>query len=64
MSDTKLTTITATELQQKHGQLLKRVYQNSERLMVKRGGYDIAVILSVQDYGNLVEAAQSGRKKK
>ena len=43
-------TIKATDVHRRFGQLLKRVYNSDEHLIVEREGYPVAVIMSYQEY--------------
>jgi prevent-host-death family protein len=56
----KPTVITATELQQKSGQILRRIFQDREHFIIERGGYPIAVVIPVQDYSQSI----SGREER
>jgi len=43
-------TVAASEGHRKFGQLLKRVYNSDEHLVVERDGFPVAVLLSYQEY--------------
>ena len=58
----KPTVITATELQNKSGQILRRAHQEGEQFIVERSGYKVAVILSIQDYDALKMMGTSRQK--
>lgn len=58
----KPTVITATELQQKSGQILRRAHQEGEQFIVERSGYAVVVILSVQDYEALKNVGATHQK--
>lgn len=46
-------TVAASEGHRKFGQLLKRVYNSDEHLVVERDGFPVAVLLSYQEYMEL-----------
>ena len=46
-----ISVVTATEAKNRFGDILKRVYQHDEHLVVERDGIPVAVIVPVQDYG-------------
>ena len=46
--------INASEGHRAFGQLLKRVYNTNEHLIVERDGFPVAVILSYQEYKTLM----------
>ena|SRR3972149_3677058 len=48
--------IKASELQRKSGQVLKRAAKEGVHLVVERDGYPVAVLLSFQDYEELMRA--------
>jgi prevent-host-death family protein len=50
MHTSKPVTITATELQQKSGQILKRVFAEQAHIIVERDGYPVAAIIPVTEY--------------
>lgn len=45
--------VTATEAKNRFGDILKRVYQRDEHLVVERDGIPVAVIVPIQDYGTM-----------
>lgn len=47
-------TITASDLQRASGSVLKRVAVGGEHLVIERGGYPVAVLLSYQEYESLM----------
>src|SRR4051812_39956696 len=51
-------TITATEARVHFGELLRRVVQRGETVVVERGGQPQAVVLSLAEYQRLVAAGQ------
>lgn len=50
--------VTATEARIRFGELLRRVAENRESVIVERGGKPQAVVLSVSEYERLVEGQQ------
>jgi len=48
-----ISVVTATEAKNRFGDILKRVYQRDEHLVVERDGIPVAVIVPVQDYGTM-----------
>ena len=54
MSD-KPTTITATELQQQSGSIIRRAF-GGEHIVVERSGYPMVVVISVDDYEQLTQS--------
>ncbi len=55
--------IKASELQRKSGKVLKRAAQEGVHLVVERGGYPVAVLLSYQEYEQLMrERAKAALK--
>jgi len=46
----KQVAVAASEGHRKFGQLLKRVYNSDEHLVVERDGFPVAVLLSYQEY--------------
>jgi prevent-host-death family protein len=42
--------VTATEAKNRFGDMLKRVYQRDEHLIVERDGIPVAVLVPIQDY--------------
>ena len=56
-------TIKASELQRSSGQVLKRVANDREHLIVESGGYKVAVMVPYPDYEQLVRE-QAARKMK
>ena len=54
--------VTATEARIRFGELLRRVAENRESVIVERGGKPQAVVLSVSEYERLVEG-QQGRNE-
>lgn len=50
--------VTATEARIRFGELLRRVAENRESVIVERGGKPRAVVLSVSEYERLVEGQQ------
>ncbi len=51
---TRQATITASDLQRASGSVLKRVAVGGEHLVIERGGYPVAVLLSYQEYESLM----------
>lgn len=51
---TKPTTITSTELQQRYGACMRRVYKDKEHLLVERDGLPVMVLIPVSDYETLI----------
>ena len=49
----KQVAVTASEGHRKFGQLLKRVYNSGEHLVVERDGFPVAVMLSYPEYQSL-----------
>jgi prevent-host-death family protein len=47
--------VTATEARIRFGELIRRVAENSESVVVERGGKPQAVVLSVPEYERLLE---------
>ena len=45
--------ITASTLQRQVGAVLRRVAIEKQRLIIKRDGFPIAVIMPIEDYGRL-----------
>jgi prevent-host-death family protein len=43
-------TITATEVKNRFGQVVRRVYKNGETLIVERGGLPVLVMMPLQEY--------------
>ncbi len=52
---TKKATIKATELQRASGKILKRAAIGGEHLVVERDGYPVAVMMSYQEYEQLMQ---------
>jgi prevent-host-death family protein len=52
-------TIQATEGHRSFGQLLKRVYNSDEHLIVERDGFPVAVLMSFQEYQKLSRQQQA-----
>jgi len=50
----KQATIKASDLQRSSGKVLKRVAVGKEHLVVERGGYPVAVMMSYQEYEELM----------
>lgn len=42
--------ISATELNRRSGEVLRRVAVQREHIMIERDGYPLAVIISIEDY--------------
>lgn len=42
--------ISATELNRRSGEVLRRVALQHEHIMIERDGYPLAVIISIEDY--------------
>lgn len=61
MTTQPTTTITATELKHKSGELLRRVAEQRERFLIKRDGYSVAVLLSVEEYLSLATKEEESR---
>lgn len=57
MSQPSPTIITATELKQKSGEIMRRAVQTGEVFLVKRGGYPTVVIVAQADYAKLLGQA-------
>ena len=47
---TKITKITATDLQRKSGQLLRRTFKDGEYFIIERAGYPVAVLIPMETY--------------
>ncbi len=60
---TNQATIKASQLQRSSGQVLKRVANNREHLIVESGGYKVAVMVPYPDYEQLVRE-RAARKMK
>jgi prevent-host-death family protein len=43
-------TITATEVKNRFGEVIRRVYRNGETLIVERGGLPVLVMMPLQEY--------------
>jgi prevent-host-death family protein len=50
------TLISATDLNRRSGELLKRVTIHGEHFLIERNGYPLAVIISIADYNRYVRA--------
>lgn len=50
------TSISATDLNRRSGELLKRVVVHGEQFLIERNGYPLAVLISVADYNRYVRA--------
>jgi prevent-host-death family protein len=50
----KTAVVTASDLQRASGQVLKRVAVDKEHLVIERAGYPVAVILSYEEYEQLM----------
>ena len=50
----KQATITASDLQRQSGSVLRRVALDQEHLVIERSGYPVAVLLSYQEYEELM----------
>jgi prevent-host-death family protein len=50
----KQTVVKATEGHREFGKLLRRVYGSDEHLIVERDGFPVAVLLSYQEYQEMV----------
>jgi len=48
-------TITATEVKNRFGQVVRRVYKNGETLIVERGGLPVLVMMPLQEYQTIRE---------
>ena len=57
------TTIKASELQRSSGQVLKRVANDREHLIVESDGYKVAVVVPYPDYQQLVREQAARRMK-
>ena len=44
------TVITATQMQQKSGWILKQAFQQGQHFVVERGGYPVVAIIPIQEY--------------
>ena len=49
--------VTATEVKNRFGDIIKGAYLRDEHLIVKRGGIPVVAIISIQDYTKLVSSA-------
>jgi len=54
--------VTATEAKNNLGQLLRRVAENGEEIVIERQGRPRAVIISVEDYARYKAAAEQQRR--
>lgn len=54
-SPPKPTIITATEMQAKSGQVIRRAFQHGEHFVVERDGYPVIAILPITDFYRLVK---------
>ena len=50
---TRQSTVKATEMHRRFGQLLKQIYGSDEHLIIEREGYPVAVMMSYQEYEQL-----------
>jgi prevent-host-death family protein len=50
MKPSKVTTITATEMQHKSGEIIRRAYTDNEHFIVERSGYPMVVIVPLAYY--------------
>jgi prevent-host-death family protein len=49
--------VTATEVKNRFGEIIKGAYLRDEHLIVKRGGIPVVAIISIQDYTKLIAPA-------
>lgn len=54
----EISTIGTTELQRATSKVLKRVYVGKERLVVERGGFPVAVLVSYQEFEELMRLVE------
>jgi|GEM_PF-4471414 len=59
MSTPKTATISATHLQKLSGQIIRRVAQDGEHIIVERGQYPMMVIIPLKDYQQLMQTRHS-----
>jgi prevent-host-death family protein len=50
MSASKTTIVTATELKQNSGALIKQAAQEGTHFIIERNGYSVAVLIPFKDY--------------
>lgn len=50
MTAPHVSTITATEMQHKSGQIIKRAYKDKEQFIVERDGYPVVAIIPIDVY--------------
>jgi prevent-host-death family protein len=54
----KVALVDATEAKNRFGAVIKRAYEQEEHVIVRRGGLPVVAIIPVQDYEQLISAAQ------
>ena len=59
MKPSKITTITATEMQHKSGEIIRRAYTDNEHFIVERSGYPMVVIIPLAHYRALTDSGTS-----
>ena len=64
MQPSKVSTITATEMQHKSGQIIRRAYTGHEHFIVERGGYPVVAIIPLEHYRRLSEGATPAKNDK
>lgn len=50
--------ISATELNRRSGEVLRRVAVKGEHIMIERDGYPLAVIISIEEYKQYIAEQQ------
>ena len=50
MPKAKPTIITATEMQKKSGEIIRRAHKEGEHFIVERDGYPVVAIIPIDDY--------------
>lgn len=58
MPKAKPTTITATEMQKKSGEIIRRAHKDGEHFIVERDGYPVVAIVPVGEYQKWREVEQ------
>lgn len=58
------TSISATDLNRRSGEILRQVSIQGKHFLIERGGYPLAVIISSEDYKEFLRAAGGILNKK
>jgi len=56
---TKPTTMTATDLQRKSGEILRRTFNDGEHFIIERAGFPVAALIPIKVYEQLVHDSRN-----